>query len=202
MRSSAEPAAAWVGLAALLGAGACLASLTDTRTLDWQPALVWREPWRAWSAAFVHWSALHLAANLAGAAAVAALGWMARVPSRTVVAWIAAWPLTHVALLLRPDLLRYGGLSGVLHAGVAAVALFLVARCTGRRRLIGMAVLIGLVGKVLIEAPWAAALRYPAGWDIAVAPFAHAAGVAAGLATATAAELLPRRRAVVADRRT
>ena len=182
----------------LLGAGACLASLTDARTLDWQPALAWREPWRAWSAAFVHFSAWHLAANLAGAAAVAALGWVARVPGRSVVAWAAAWPLTHAALLVRPDLLRYGGLSGVLHAGVAVGALFLVVQGTGRRRLIGAAVLVGLVGKVLIEAPWGAALRYPAGWDIAVAPFAHAAGVAAGLATAAAAEFLARRRARVA----
>ena len=202
MRSSAEPAAAWVGLAALLGVGACLASLAETRSLDWQPALAWREPWRAWSAAFVHFSALHLAANLAGSAAVAALGWVARVPRRSVVAWAAAWPLTQFALLVRPDLLRYGGLSGVLHAGVAVVAFFLAVRCTGRRRLIGAAILVVLIGKVLGEAPWGAALRYPAAWGIAVAPFAHAAGVVAGLATAAAAELLRRRPARAPDRET
>ena len=149
----------------------------------------------------MHFSSLHLAANLAGAVAVAALGWVARVPGRSVVAWAAAWPLTHAALLVRPDLLRYGGLSGVLHAGVAVVALFLVVRCTGRRQLIGAAVLVGLVGKVLMEAPWGAALRYPAGWDIAVAPLAHAAGVAAGVVTAGAAELLRRARAAAPDRR-
>lgn len=191
-----------MGLAALLGAGACLASLTDARTLDWQPALAWREPWRAWSAAFVHFSSLHLVANLAGAAAVAAFGWVARVPSRSVVAWAAAWPLTHAALLVRPDLLRYGGLSGVLHAGVAVAALFLVVRCTGRRRLVGAGVLVGLVAKVLMEAPWGAALRYPAGWDIAIAPLAHAAGVVAGLASAGVAELLRRAQAAAPDRRT
>ena len=37
-----------------------------------------------------------------------------------------ARPLTQLGLLMRPDLLHYGGLSGVLHAGVAAAALWLV----------------------------------------------------------------------------
>ena len=45
--------------------------------------------------------------------------------SAAALAWALAWPLTHLALLAEPALLRYGGLSGVLRAGaaVAAVAL-------------------------------------------------------------------------------
>jgi hypothetical protein len=56
---------------------ACLG--LSTEALDWQPTQVLRQPWRAWSAALVHLSSLHLAANLAGAALVGALGGVAQV---------------------------------------------------------------------------------------------------------------------------
>ena len=38
--------------------------------------------------------------------------------------------------------------------------------------------------KLLIEAPWRAAVTHPVGWDIAVAPLAHASGALAGAALA------------------
>ncbi len=190
MRSSTDRGVAWVGLAALLAAGACLVSFCPAGALDWQPALAWREPWRAWTAALVHLSPLHLAANLAGAALVAAFGWAARLPRSSAAAWAVAWPLTQLGLLTQPDLLHYGGLSGVLHAGVAVAALFLVAHGRGPRRLVGIATLAVLIGKVVAEAPWGEVLRHPAGWDIAVAPAAHASGLLAGLATAAAAALM------------
>jgi rhomboid family GlyGly-CTERM serine protease len=191
---------AWAALALVLALGSCLVFMLGApHALDWQPALAGREPWRAWSAAGVHYSALHLVANLAGCLLVAALGIMARVPRRVVVAWLVAWPLTQFGLLLRPDLLHYGGLSGVLHAGVAVVAVHLVIATGGTRRLIGVGILCGLGIKIALEAPWGAALRHPAGWDIAVAPFAHLAGVVAGAATAGIAEIL-RRRPTTIDR--
>ena len=179
---------AWLALAALLAAGALAVTwlIADAGVapalLDWQPSLAWRQPWRAWSAAWLHFSNLHLAANLAGCALVAALGLAARLPTRAAAAWCIAWPLTQLGLLARPDLLHYGGLSGVLHAGVAVAAAFLITEARGARRLIGLATLAVLVAKVLSEVPWGEALRRPAGWDIAVAPFAHASGLLAGLA--------------------
>jgi hypothetical protein len=51
-----------------------------------------------------------------------------------VAAWVCAWPLTQLGLLMRPDLSHYGGLSGVLHAGAAIVALHLVWRGARARR--------------------------------------------------------------------
>ena len=75
----------------------------------------------------------------------------------------------------------------MLHAGIAAAALHLVRRRTGGERWIGAALLGGVLLKVLGEAPWGPVLRHPAGWDIAVAPSAHACGVAAGLLCAAAA---------------
>jgi rhomboid family GlyGly-CTERM serine protease len=152
--------------------------------LAWQPELAFSDPWRWWSAAWVHLSERHLWANLAGAALVLALGLAARVAPLAAWAWVAAWPLTHLSLLAQPAITRYGGLSGVLHAGVMAVAVHLMFERRGQihptrlsaTRWLGVAMAAGVVLKVLIEAPWRAALTHPPGWDIAVAPLAHAAG--------------------------
>ena len=190
----ARATATWLGIAAVLVVGSLLARSVPITALDWQPALGRIEPWRAWTAVFVHYSALHLAANTAGAALVAALGAAARTPRAGAVAWLIAWPLTQAGLWLRPDLVHYGGLSGVLHAGAAIVAVYLVASDEGARRAIGVALAAGLVAKVLLEAPWGPALRHPAGWDIATAPFAHATGLVAGIACALVAHAVARRR--------
>ncbi len=186
---------AWIGLAILLGACALGGWALPRESLDWQPALAAREPWRAVSAVGVHYSLQHLAANLAGAALAGALGAVAQVPVRLAWAWLAAWPLTQLGLLVRPDLAHYGGLSGVLHAGVAAVGMFLVIAGTRAQSWVGGAVLLGLGAKIVSESPWGAALRHPAGWDIAVAPLAHASGALAGALCATIALRLPHRRA-------
>ncbi len=180
---------AWLALCALAAGGALAAWVLPAAWLDWQPALAWQQPWRWWTAAFVHWSPLHLGANLAGCAVLATFGAAARLPRRATLAWALAWPLTQGALLLQPALTHYGGLSGVLHAGVAVAAMHLLAAPRPRRaatRAIGAAVLGGLVLKLLLERPWAGPLAHPAGWDIALAPLAHAAGAAAGTACAAA----------------
>lgn len=179
---------AWLGLAALLVAGAVFGWPLERERWDWQPALVAQQPWRLFSAIAVHYSLAHLAANVVGAALVAALGVSARVTLPMVWAWAAAWPITHLGLLADPGLAHYGGLSGVLHAGVAVAAWHLVRAGTGARRNIGAAVMIGLIVKVLSESPWAGA-HPDATLGIVVAPLAHAAGLLAGLLCAAAAGL-------------
>jgi hypothetical protein len=217
----AEPGRAWLLLALLAAVGTLLAWWLPANSLDWQPAAAAAEPWRAVTGARVHWSPQHLVANLAGCAVVAALGWVARLPARAALAWAVAWPATQWGLLGWPALAHYGGLSGVLHAGVAVAGLWLVAappalppegpagsaageagaRDTARGpdqrpaalRRIGAAILAGLAVKLVLEEPWGPLLRPLAGWDIAAAPIAHALGSLAGLAAAGLLLWWPRR---------
>ena len=183
----------WAGAAAFLCLFALLGWPVNRELLDWQPQLAFTQPWRAITAVAVHYSALHLASNLAGAVLTAAFGIAAEVPLRAAWAWLVAWPLTHLALLIEPGLAHYGGLSGVLHAGVAVVIVFLLAQGSRAQRMVASLVLIGLCAKIISEAPWGPAVRHPAGWDIPVAPIAHATGAVAGAACAMVALLWTRR---------
>ncbi len=186
---------AWCAVGAVLALPALgvFDNATAARTLSWDPATWLDQPWRWWSAAWVHLSSLHLLANLIGAALVVALGVAARLPARAAIAWALAWPVTQLGLLAMPELTRYGGLSGVLHAGVAVAATALLLRPARAERLLGGSIAAVLVVKLLAEAPWRGPLQHPAGWDIAVAPLAHASGALAGAALALVC-LLPGRR--------
>ena len=212
-RASAQ-ALAWPALALVLAGAATLlrASGADATTWDWQPSLALTQPWRAWTCALVHFGAWHLGANLAGCAVVAAFGLAAGCGARATVAWALAWPLGHVALAWQPALAHYGGLSGVLHAGVAVAAWQAMVGAPSHgagsrssddksnnfgqagtaQRWIGAAVLIGLAAKIVLEAPWGPPLRPLPALGMAVAPLAHLTGVVAGLLCA--AVLLPPRR--------
>ena len=184
-----RPGRAWLGLSLLLALGSALAYGRSPASLDWQPTLAFTEPWRAFSAAFVHYSNLHLIGNAAGLALTAAYGWAALVPPRLALAWLVAWPLTQLGLLALPTLAHYGGLSGVVHAGVAIVTLYVI---VVGHRWIGGTIMLMLFVKLATESPFGAPLRQVAGWDIALAPFAHFAGVAAGLLCCSVAEAAAR----------
>jgi hypothetical protein len=56
-----------------------------------------------------------------------------------------------------------------------------------------LVVLAGLALKVLSEQPWGPVLQQRAGWNVPIAPLAHATGALAGLLCALAAEALARR---------
>jgi len=183
-RRPAAGALCWAAVSLLLLGAALAGGSLPASHIDWQPALAGREPWRAFSAAGVHYSRLHLNANLIGLALVAALGLAARLPTRAALAWALAWPLTHFGLLLQPALAHYGGLSGVLHAGVAVAAVQMLCGRVPPLRWLGAAILIGVAWKLVGEAPWAATVTRPSGWDIAVAPGGHLSGALAGVACA------------------
>lgn len=186
MRTAAHGRWAWPGLCAglaLLAAAGWLQADLAARAWAWLPAQAFSQPWRWWLAAGLHFSPMHLLANGGGLALLAVLGRRAGCGTRDALAWALAWPLTHLGLLLQPALQHYGGLSGVLHAGVAVACVALWRDRQRARRRVGMLLLAGLLAKVLLEAPWQG-VRQPEGWDIAVAPLAHATGAAAGLACA------------------
>lgn len=161
--------------------GALAAWPVPTTRLDWQPASWATEPWRAFTAPFVHFSLQHLLANLAGCAVLALFGWAARLPNRAALAWALAWPLTQWGLLIEPALLHFGGLSGVLHAGVAVGVVELLLRPSrDRERWIGLGIGIGLIAKLLLEHPLGAPTQQVEGWDIAIAPLSHLTGALGG----------------------
>ena len=176
----------WLLVATLAVLGALLAQAVPTTWLDWQPGLWRSEPWRTLTAAWVHLSGRHLLGNLVGAALVAALGVVGGCGGRAALAWALAWPITHLGLLLQPALLHYGGLSGLMHAGVAIAAWQVLRANREGRRWVGAAVLGAMALKLLLEAPWLGPLRHEPGWDIAIAPLAHSTGALAGLLCAWA----------------
>ncbi|RZI61168.1 MAG: rhombosortase [Rubrivivax sp.] len=192
------PGRAWLLVAMALAIGSLVAWVQAPpvqTALEWRPELAGREPWRAISAAWLHWSPQHLIANLAGCAVVGLLGVAARLTARDAVAWLLAWPLTQFGLLIEPSLERFGGASGVLHAGVAvaAIGMMRMRASHGRERVIGLLIGIGLVVKVAAERPLSApALRHWDGWNIAIAPLAHLTGLIAGVATALLCALAAR----------
>lgn len=199
-RALAGAGRSWIALSAALAAAALvlwLAAGVPATDWDWQPALAWSEPWRWWTAAGVHLSLQHLGANLVGTALVAALGRAARCDARDALAWALAWPLTQLGLLAQPALAHYAGLSGVLHAGVAVVAVRLTVARHARQRWIGLALLGGLAAKLTLEAPWQGPLRLSPGWDFAVAPLAHVSGSVAGLLCAVVGRRIGRRDAAM-----
>jgi rhomboid family GlyGly-CTERM serine protease len=170
----------WLMLCAALAALSLGAWTLPREALVWQPGLVASQPWRFVTAAFVHWTPLHLAANLAGCAVLALLGWRAHLGRREAWAGLIALPGVQLGLLLRPELQRYAGLSGELHALAAIAALALLQR-GGRERLIGAAIAVGLATKLMLEDPLGPVLRAAPGFDFAVAPLAHLTGTVAGL---------------------
>ena len=149
--------------------------------LAWQGSLA--EPWRVATAAFVHWTPWHLTMNLAGCAVLALLGWRARLGRWDTAALWLALPLTQLGLLLKPDLVSYGGLSGALHAATSIAACALVARPAARERWVGAGIAIGLLLKLLLEQPWGPALQLVPGLDFPLAPWAHLCGAGAGVLT-------------------
>ncbi|MEY4562726.1 MAG: hypothetical protein RLZZ618_2003 [Pseudomonadota bacterium] len=191
-----RPGVAWCVMALGLVLVAFATRSVDHLAIDWQPSLAWHEPWRWWTNVFVHYSQPHFWGNVLATMLVAAFGWAARMPLRATIAWFVSWPLMHLALLSQPELRHYGGLSGLMHAGVAVATLHLVLAGPRRDRIIGGIVGVMLIVKVLTETPWRGAIQHTADWDIPVAPVAHAFGLMVGLVCCAGAHLLTKRQLV------
>lgn len=138
--------------------------------------------WTWWTTAWLHGSDAHLQRNLIGAAFVLVLGSTPDARTSSAVAWLLAWPLTHLLMTLQPGLNSYIGLSGALHAGLAVWCLHRITQTdTAGFKWTGWIVLAGMIAKVFMENPWQRALIQPMGSDITVAPWAHLSGLLSGL---------------------
>lgn len=137
--------------------------------------------WSWWTTVWLHGSEAHLMRNLAGLALLLLLGWLIRPGAANAVAWLLAWPLTQLGMVMEPELSSYVGLSGVLHAGVVVLALHtLTAAERARNGVVGVLLLGWLAGKLIMENPWAHSLVLSSTSAINVAPWAHLSGSVAG----------------------
>jgi len=173
----------------------------------WSPpgvadALTWRagewmaRPWTLWSSAWVHLNLPHLVGNVLAMGGVAAAGWVLRPGARCTLAWLLAWPLTQVSLLLWPQVGYAVGLSGLMHAGVLVLAVQVALRrlpIDGARFWGGLLVVVVLT-KVLLERGWSQPIVWDADSHLSVVQAAHVTGAFWGVVLGLAEPLLKRPR--------
>jgi rhomboid family GlyGly-CTERM serine protease len=173
-----------------LGASAVLIALLPgvAEAAQLERALVAREPWRILSGHLSHFSAAHLAYDLA---VFLALGWVceARWPRRTRLGLCVALPACSAAVLLgAPELATYRGLSGLDSTLFVLLAARMHAERASRSawmRLVPALALLGLLAKIAYEL-CADATLFAGGADLFVpVPVAHLAGGAIGLLAAS-----------------
>ena len=173
----------------------------------WSPAgladaLTWRSsdwtsrPWTLWTSAWVHLNLPHLVGNVLAMGGLAAAGWVLRPGARCTFAWLLAWPLTQVSLLLWPQVGYAVGLSGLMHAGVLvlAVQVALVRLPIRGARFWGWLLVVVVLSKVLIERGWSQPIVWDAGNELSVVQAAHVTGAFWGVVLGLAVPLLKRPR--------
>lgn len=155
----------------------------------WADALVWhadtwtQQPWTLWTSAWVHLNTAHLIGNLLVLGAYLTIGWVARPDGRCTLAWLLAWPLVQLSLLLWPEVRHVVGLSGLLHAGALVVAVHLaLGRLPIRRaRFWGLLLGAAVLSKVALEQAWQRPVVWDGTQELFVVQVAHLAGVTWGI---------------------
>lgn len=179
---SLKPPRSWLWLCALHAVASVLAWWMEQRAdsvLVWHAGTWLQHPWTLWTSAWVHLSPVHLIGNLLALGGVAAAGWVLRPDARCTVAWLLAWPLTQLSLLLWPEVDYAAGLSGLMHAGVLLLAVLLaLGRFPSVRGARGWGLLLtaGASTKVVLERGWTQPLVWQADTGIQVVLAAHVTG--------------------------
>lgn len=185
-----RPSRAWLVLCAVHGVASMLlwwAREPAVVALTWRADTWPAQPWTLWTSAWVHLSTPHLIGNQLALGALTAFGWMVQPRRSAALAWFLCWPLAQASLLLWPHIGYAVGLSGLLHAGAAVVAMHLVLGSLPipKARRWGVLLLAGLLVKMLLEQAW---LR-PVGWDegsqVSVVLAAHLTGGVWGMVLGT-----------------
>ncbi len=170
---------AWPALCGLLALGMALASLLGSPTVLAWSALHWvSTPWTLWTASLVHLSPVHALANLLALGAVGLMGWGLHAGRAATLAVLLAWPLGTLALLAWPEVGRYSGLSGLLHALVGVLWAHSLLFAT---RPWSFVIFSGLALKLLTEQGWMQPLVFDPSWGFNVVSAAHLSGALAGM---------------------
>jgi rhomboid family GlyGly-CTERM serine protease len=161
--------------------------------LEYRRALAAGEPWRLFTAHFVHLSFLHALLNCVALLLLDRL-FADRLRPRELFAILGFTPIlvSLIFWMVLPELQWYRGLSGVLHAVYFAGCVVWIASSAGRPRWLPIAALIGGALKVLLEQPWDSSFPMHEALRIAVVPQSHLIGAIVGT---SAGLLLCRRRA-------
>lgn len=181
----------WLSLCVLHAVASMLVWWMGERLAAW---MIWRaddwddRPWSLWTSAWVHMNTQHLISNQLAVGALAAMAWVLKPGLRASLAWLLTWPVIPLVLPYWPHIGYYAGLSGLIHAAVAVVGVYLAAgRATVpmARRWGGM-LLLGLLAKLLVERAW----HWPVVWSdnlgISVVQASHLVGAVAGAAAVLA----------------
>lgn len=187
----------WLGLCLLHAVASMLvwwAGPPVAQLLTWRADQGWQHPWTLWTTAWVHIHTPHLIGNQMAVGALAAMAWLVRPDVRAALAWLLAWPLLTLALPLWPHIGYMVGLSGLVHAAVAVVA---VHSWWGQNtpapapRRWGALLAAGLCAKLALEQGWHWPVVWHSGADMSVVQAAHLTGGVAGAVLGGLSVLVP-----------
>lgn len=156
----------WLLLCATHGVASMLLWWVREGALDsliWQVETWAEHPWTLWTSAWAHRNTPHLIVNQVALGMLTGIAWVLRPTRMASLAWLAAWPLLQLSLLWWPQIGHSAGLSGLLHAGAAIMAVELIlqrVRVEKARRW-GLMLAAALVAKLYMAQAW----HHPVAWD-------------------------------------
>ncbi len=169
---------AWVGLCSALALASLFVAFNPhALTLVWHAAAWQHHPWMLWTASLVHLSPAHLLVNLGALVVLAVLGGFLHARWPATLAVVLAWPLSTLALAWWPEVGWYAGMSGLLMAMLAVLAVH--AWLVGPRAAAAVLLFV-LALKLLAERAWSHPLAFDPYWGFNVVNAAHLAGASAG----------------------
>jgi hypothetical protein len=189
----------WLLLCALHGVASILLWWAQPAMLD---LLTWRADdgarhlWTVWTSAWVHPSTPTLIGHQMALGVLTAFAWVVRPPWSATLAWLLAWPLAQLSLGLWPQIGYAVGLSAVLHAAWAVLAVQLLQGRIGmpQARRWGALMLLGLLLRLGLERAWDHPVVWDGGNDRSLVQALHLTGAFWGLTLGVLARWLPERR--------
>ncbi|MCJ0765822.1 rhombosortase [Variovorax terrae] len=171
-------ALAVASLAVWLAGGPVTSAAHPLAPLVWDAARWPHQPWTLWTASLVHLSGGHLLANLLALGALAVLGCALRAGRAATLALLLAWPLGTLSLLLWPQITRYSGLSGLIHAMVGVLWASVAIKSGAKSWTVLL--FAGLFLKLASEHAWSNPIGFSPEWGFNVVYAAHLGGALAG----------------------